>query len=507
MKSTDTPKFEQQWWKKNKGLLVPETGFGKLLGAYEVAEDQMDYAAQITALDKIEVALPKVIQLCKKDNDTVTVLKKFPNLIAGKKRDAKKKLDEEKQKPQVTTPPKQQMKGLEVLWSRDFGEQVTKEVKWVNMKGYKVELKVNADGLDLLDKVDGGSTAAFMMQDAETICRKYVAVFVKDLNNLDQKLQPQERQKKVDEMFKSVHPKLCAEVKEVPNVRWKKFISDKPMWKEYKIETAANITIGSLTLVLGALNIAAAVPTMGATLPLAIVATARGLFKTITEIGNALRSVESDQKELLSSIESLTKAYLDANNKAKVRLHVQEVGAAILKGILGAEMPLFVESLPKCNGAYNRWKPKVAKLRIDHGSATREAMDLVNKTGQFENEMKKVSTKEAIEILNKVKKLRVSITKSLDFIHALGGRITKAEEVEPQLKEGLEELNKATPNYVKVFTVVFPAVVSIGLGASSGGLEIKGATEVIEIVKAGVEVSDEILSSVKEMAEDVKNMK
>jgi hypothetical protein len=36
---TDIPQFDQKWWKKHKGLLVPETGFGKLLGAFEVAQD------------------------------------------------------------------------------------------------------------------------------------------------------------------------------------------------------------------------------------------------------------------------------------------------------------------------------------------------------------------------------------------------------------------------------------------------------------------------------------
>ena len=167
--------MDQKWWNKNKGLLVP-TGFGKLLGAYEIVADQLDYAKQLTALAAIENALQKVIAASVKDKDTVAVLRKFPALINIKKSEAKKKLEEEKNKPQVQTAPPQKIQGKEVLWSRDVAEQVAKEVDWLKAKDYKVNLLVNGDVLDLLDKLDGGSTTAFMMQDAETICRKYVEV-------------------------------------------------------------------------------------------------------------------------------------------------------------------------------------------------------------------------------------------------------------------------------------------------------------------------------------------
>jgi hypothetical protein len=523
MKSTDAPKLDQKWWNKNKGLLVPQTGFGKLLGAFEVAEDQFDYPKQILALDAITKKLPDVIKLSSKDKDTVTVLNKYPNLIKEKKAEIVKKQDAEKQKALAATaaaasakagPPRpatgpptappQKMGALEKLWSRDFALEVSKEVPWLQMKGYIVELKVNSDVLDVLAKSDGGSTAGLMIKDAQEICQKYVDLFVHYVESLQPALKTtsaQEVQKKAQDYFKTLHPKVIAEVKEVPKARWEKFKHDKPMWREYKIETAANIAIGSLQIVVGAASIAAAVPTMGATLGLAVVSTARGLFSTTTAVVNAVRSVESDQKELLTSLEKLSEAYLDGQKKATLRFKVQEVGAAVLKGFLGTDVPLFIESLPKCNKTYERWKPKVANLRIGHGKELKEALDLMDDIAKLEAEMKKSQSKEAVAIMGKIKKLRENVTKGLDEVHDLGGRITKAEAVELKLKEGLEELNKATPNYIKVFTVLFPAAVSIGLAAGAGGIEISHAESTVELAKAAVVVSEEVLSTIKEAIE------
>jgi archaellum component FlaC len=209
--------------------------------------------------------------------------------------------------------------------------------------------------------------------------------------------------------------------------------------------------------------------------------------------------VESDQTELVKSLESLTKAYLDEKKKATLRMQAQEIGAAVLKGLLGAHMP-FIESLDKCNGIYDRWKPKVASLRIDHGQGLKQALDLMEKTNKLEAEMKKSQTKAAVAIYGKIKSVREQVTKGLDLVHDLGGRITKAEQAEAKLTEGMEELNKAHPDYVKIFTVLFPAAVSIGLAAGAGGVEIKHAEAALEVVKASVVMSEDILSAIREAA-------
>jgi hypothetical protein len=546
MKSTDAPKLDQKWWNKNKGVLVIESDFGKALGAFEVAEDQMDYAKQIAALDEITKKLPAVIKVAGKDKDTLTVVNKYPALIKSKKVEIGKKHDEEKNKaatnagkalptppvkpgavqagatgggkplpvppvkpgaskPLPTTPPKQNIGKLEKLWGKDFADEVGARLPWVKMKGFVVELQVNSDVLDLLAETDGGATAALMIKDAQEILKKYADQYVHELEGLSKagsrSANFAELTKKAQEMFKALQPKLAAEIQAVPSVRFAKFKNDKPMWREYQIKVGVNIAIGSLQVVGGIVATAAAVPTHGATLGLAVVGLARGLYKTTTEVAMAIRSVESIQKELVSSIENLTTAYLTEKKKATLRMQVQEVGAAILAGILGAD-PLFVESLPKCNKAFAAWKPGVAHLRIDHGKELKEVTDLLTKTAELEKEMQKSKTDGAVKIFEKIKKIREEVTKGLNSVHKLGGRITKAEEVEPQLKESLEELNKANPNYVKVFTVLFPAAVSIGLAAGTAGVELAAAEEALEIGKAIVVLAEELAVTLKEAVDD-----
>jgi hypothetical protein len=256
-------------------------------------------------------------------------------------------------------PPPQKIKPMETLWRKDFGEELAGRLPWLKMTGYIVELRVNSDVLDVLAKEDAGATSGLMIADAQEICEKFATQFAEKVESLQggKHTSMQELQKQAQDIFKALHPKLVAEVEQVPRARWVKFQRDKPMWKEYKMQTGANVAIGTLEIAVGAASIAAAVPTMGATLPLAVVETARGLFKTITEVGNYVRSAESDQKELLRDLESLKAAYLkgveekgkkeEEQKKMSLRGQAQEFGAILLKGFLGANVPLFGASLQK----------------------------------------------------------------------------------------------------------------------------------------------------------------
>jgi hypothetical protein len=531
MKSSDVPQLDQKWWNKNKGVLVIESEFGKALGVFEVAQDQMDYAKQLTALDEITKKLPAMLKVAAKDKDTLTVANKYAALIKKTKDEVVVKSHETKALPvkpgvkplptppvkpgagtgtaPVTTAPKQNVGGPELLWHKDFADEVAGRLPWLKMKGFMVELKVNSDVLDLLAKKDGGATAGLMIKDAQDILKKYADQYVHALEGLHKAgdrspINIPELTKKAQDAYKALQPKLVEEIKAVPGVRFAKFKADKPMWREYQIKVGVDIGIGTLQVLGGIAATAAAAPTHGATLGLAVVGLARGLYKTTTTIAMAVRSVESIQKELVSSIANLTKAYLSEKQKATTRMKVQEIGAAILAGLLGAD-PLFVESLPKCNKAYAAWEPGVAHLRINHGEALKEVTDLMEKTNELEKEMQKSKSPEAVKIFAKIKSIREEITKELNHVHTLGGRIGKAEEVEPHLKEALEELNKANPNYVKVFTVLFPAAVSVGLAAGSAGLELAGAEAALEVGKAVVVLTEELVVTLKEAVEEASD--
>jgi hypothetical protein len=512
MKSTDKPQLDQQWWKKNKGVLVPETGFGKLLGAYEVAEEKRDYDQQLHALEAILKAIPDLVKKCDKDSDSAIVIKKFPTLIAQKKSEIAAKQAEEKaaaaQKPLLVPPPK--VKPLPpiptggakmiVLWSGDFGDLVKGRLPWLQMKGYKVDVQVSEFVLTVMEHEAGSSPLNLLHGSIDHTCKQFAESFAHAVENLESKNNNfLELQKKAQELFQAAHPKFQKELEAIPFDRFNKVVTDKALWKKYKMEVAVDITIGGLQIVAGALAIAAAVPTMGATLPLACASTARGIYGTVTNVVAVLRTVESDQAQLRDNINALVKLYFDDKKIAGWRAQIQEGGAAVLKGLLGGHPP-FIKSVDKCNSIYAGWKPKVASLRLDHASTLNNTEKLLKETEELMHQVEKSKTPEAVKLFGKVKLLRQTVHKNLDFTSDLGARIIKAESFEKQFDDNMKALNEANPDYMKLFTQLFPAVVSIGLAAGTGGLELSHAESALETAKAALQMADEISNSAREAA-------
>jgi hypothetical protein len=512
MKATDNPQLDQQWWNKNKGLaLVKDTGFGKLLGAYEVAEEKRDYDQQLHALEAISKSLPDMYKKCEADKDTVTVLKKFPTLIAARKSAIVAKQAEEKAAAakKLATMPAKGAKPLPVpptggakmivLWSGDFGDLVKGRVPWLQMKGYKVDVKASEFMLDVMTKEAGSSPLSLLQGSIQRKCTEYAEAFAHAAESLqgDRKSSFADMQHKAQELFKTFQPKLQKELQAIPMDRFNKVVTDKSAWKAFKMEVTVNIAIGTLQIVAGALAIAAAVPTMGATLPIAVFSTARGVYGTVSNVVAVLRTVEADQVELRDSINSLVGIYLNPANGFRAKL--QEVGATVFKGILGGHAP-FIKSVDKCNSIYKRWKPNVSSLRLDHQSADTEIKELLAQTAELMQQVEKAKTPEAVKMFGRVKLLRQTVTKNLNFAADLGARILRAEGFEEHFENSMTELNKSVPDYIKLFTQMFPAAVSIGLAAGGGGLELSHAESAMEAAKAAMQMSQEIMNSAREAA-------
>ena len=79
-------------WKKVKGLTVPETGFGKVLDAYQAARKKTidlptrnvaSFGAAATALTAITKAVPAAVAKCNKTlhKDTIAALGAYANLV------------------------------------------------------------------------------------------------------------------------------------------------------------------------------------------------------------------------------------------------------------------------------------------------------------------------------------------------------------------------------------------------------------------------------------------
>src|ERR1039457_4260718 len=277
MKKGETPQFNEAWWKEGRPLLFSDPGLDKKLKEYEVAEDQFAYDKMLKSLGEIREMAKTIVGKCK-DADTVEALKKYPNLISTKETEIKKKIAEAKAKEsQNGNPAPQKMGGPVVIWSRDVAEQVTKKyaAKWLDFKGCVVQLKLNDDILKVLEKEEDHATPAFMVDDANELCDKVVDEIVAKARSLEPGLlkgrKPEEISAELQKDVKTLVTNLGIQVSKIPAARWNKFVAQKKQYKEYKIQSAQSVVLGTLGVIASGLSIAAAVPTGGATLALGIV--------------------------------------------------------------------------------------------------------------------------------------------------------------------------------------------------------------------------------------------
>jgi hypothetical protein len=502
MKKGEIPQFNEAWWKKARPLLFTDPGLDKKLKDYEVAEDQFAYEKMLKSLGDIREMAKTIVGKCK-DADTVEAMKKYPNLISTKENEIKKKISEAKLKESENKPVPQKIGGSVVIWKRDVAEEVKKKypVKWLDFKGCIVQLKLNDDILDVLEKEGDHATPAFMVDDANELCEKVVDELIAKAKLQEPALKkgkkPEEASAELGKEVKTLVTNLGINVSKIPAARWNKFVAQKKQYKEYKIQSAQSVVLGTLGVIASGLSIAAAVPTGGATLALGIVGGVRSTAALLKTGSNLWKEAETVQNGLVADIGKLKLAYLDGMEKAKKTVGLQEIGAGILKGILGTHPP-FIATVPKCQEDYKLWDNKVAHLVVNNRATSKEALALLDKITQLEKVMANAKSKDAGKILDKIRKLRKVVNDGLEKASTLGGRVSQAEKMMPMLKEALDMLAETVPKYAEIFNKIFPAIVNLALAGADAGVGFKEATNALDYYNTAQGLANDLLSEVNE---------
>jgi hypothetical protein len=507
MKKGETPQFNEQWWKKARPLLFTDPGLDKKLKDYEVAEDQFNYDKMLKSLGEIREMAKTIVGKCK-DTDTVEALKKYPNLISQKETEIKKKqIDAKAKESQNGKPAPQKVGGPVVIWKRDVAEEVKKKyaAKWLDFKGCVVQLKLNEDILDVLEKEEDHATPAFMVDDANELCEKVVDEIIAKARSLEPSLlkggKPEDISGQLEKEVKTLVTNLGIQVSKIPKARWDKFVAQKKQYKDYKIQSVQSVVLGTLGVIASGLSIAAAVPTGGATLALGIVGGVRSTAALIKTGADLWKEAETVQNGLVADIGKLKMAYLDGNEKAKKTVGAQEIGAGILKGILGTHPP-FIATVPKCQEDYKLWDNKVAHLAVNNREVSKEALALLDKVSKLETLMAGSKSKDAGKLLDKIRKLRKLVNDGLEKASTLGGRVSQAEKMMPLLKQALDMLAEAVPKYAEIFNKVFPAVVNLALAGADAGVGFKEATNALDYYNTAQGLANDLLSEVKNQVGD-----
>jgi len=442
--------------------------------------------------------------------DTIEVLKKYPALITVKTTEIKKKQTEAQQRATTASSkaPPQKMGGAVVIWKRDVSAEVQKKypAKWLNWKGAVVQLKLNEDILDVLENEGDHATPAFMVDDANEACDKVVDEIIAKARSYEPllvsgKKKPEDITAELSKDVKTLVTDLSITVSKIPQARWNKFVAQKKQYHEYKIKCAQEIALGTLGVIGGAAGVAASVPTGGASLALGIVSLVRSTAQLVRLGANLWKEAETVQDGLVADIGKLKMAYLDGMEKAKKTVGAQEIGAGVLKGILGTHPP-FIATVPKCEEDYKLWDNKVAHLAVNNREIAKEAVELLDKVIELEKTMATSKSKEAGKILDQVRKLRKVVNDGLDKASTLGGRVSQAEKMMPPMRQALDMLKEAVPKYADIFNKIFPIVVNLSLAGASAGEGFKTASGALDYYNTGLGLANSILSEIKDAVSD-----
>ena len=287
----------------------------------------------------------------------------------------------------------------------------------------------------------------------------------------------------------------------IPEARWKKFVASKKQYKQYKIKTGLDITIGVLSTAGGAVAVAGAAATGGASLVLGIVGLVRGIAALAKQIQDAARDAEKVEKVLKGDLDTLMKRYQNAQGEAKKKTQgASEVGASVLKGIIGADAP-FLATLPKCTSNYDLWDNKVAGLGVGGRKLSAEIVKGLKACDKLDKTLQGSKDAEVRKVLTKLKKARASLDKALNGCSDMMGRVSHAETNMPKLKRMLDALNAQNPKYAEIFDRVFPAVVNLTLAGANAGVGFSEAKSVLEGVNTGLGLFNDIASEGKTQLE------
>lgn len=396
-----------------------------------------------------------------------------------------------------------------VIWGREVASEVSKVYKsktLPGLKGYKVELLISDQVLDVLEEDGGGQRiAAQMVEDAQKACEATVALLATELKKLDAECLKgtedsiKKRAASFDVFIKSEVNKLGAKLKAIPEARWKAWVATQAQYKKYKVDTGIKIVMGTLGAVGSGLAIAAAVPTGGATLALGIVGGVKSGLELIKIGAKCAMEAEQVQKKVMLHLKAMSSIYGNCKGKSQ-KGAAKEAAMSALNALLPVEL---APTLNQITSDCGLWDNKLAGVEINADKAANNAMNNLKLTDGLESKLKSSKSKDAGKILDKIKKLRIEIDKSLTKCTDAGERVTKGRAAHEFItKKLLPELRSKQPKWVDVFDKVAPVAVNLGLAAGGGADAFASAKSALEFTQASLDVANAILGEINNAIAD-----
>lgn len=508
MRAGATPELTASWWKKNKAKTLTQTGVSKALLNYEkwaTLDRNADIPKQIRALEDVKRAVQSASRKAnpRLHRETIAALKNYPKVIDARLTVLRRQ--------QAAVPAAASRRSEVVIWERDIAKELN---RWLNTNRAKfgeelprvprgmIKLKLNDDILDILEENKDLVTPAQMVEDAQ---KAWVRA-EKDIQRIlldwieNRRKTPNadaEANDSIDKRLKS----LTTELEKIPDERWRRLTARRQQYAKYKTEAKVDAAWEAFNFGAG---VALTVGSGGTSLALGIVGLVKSAASLVGMLYDACIEAETVHKSLSKDLTALRLNYLNFHGTAKKSLGPKELAKATATGVLGEVARPFLQSIPRCESNFELWSNKVDGLAVKGRKCSATIVDAMNECQKYENLLAKDRSKRVKKLMKDVQKLRLSLDKALDKTHGVMERVRNADQKKPAVERDLNELKDARSKPVAVLSKVIPHVCEIGLGIWGGKVEVDGAKDAVDMIKACSGIAKDIVGEAKAIYGDVK---
>jgi hypothetical protein len=222
--------------------------------------------------------------------------------------------------------------------------------------------------------------------------------------------------------------------------RWESLQREQQKYKSASFRFTLKVIKGAAELVGGAIAIAAAIPTGGATLAVAIVGGYRGCMDLAMLLEEAYASADEVRRTLEADLKSLKATYAASHAKGVAR----EIGASVVNEVLKVPVPGGAANVGKLEDQAKAWEAKLGHLRLIAHKLSRELTAVLDKADQLEELYRhKPGTRDTVKVAAIAEKVNIMLTEGFDVRRQgiRGGKL-RIDEAHTMAERGLQAHKK-----------------------------------------------------------------
>jgi hypothetical protein len=290
--------------------------------------------------------------------------------------------------------------------------------------------------------------------------------------------------------------------------RWTTLQQQKREYQKYRLGVGVKIVKGAAGLVGGGVAIAAAIPTSGATVALAVVGAYHALMEAGKTLFDCIKDAETVQKKVQRGFESLRDTYK--------KNHAQGVAREVAASTANALLKTSVTNVKTLEDDNKLWRGKLTHLRYLAEYLSKELNKLLE---DADKAGKQLTGPNAPKVKKALAKVEADVNKLLTegwVIASMGRRVTIQKSyadaeagllVQEKVGKALEDLKASRSGGVDWYDQIISFVVQVGLQAAGASVPQPPQTALQETIGTVKDVKEHIGALHEMVADHSKKVK